>query len=84
MVRLSNGYEERAKAVLAPLVHPGYAGSQVSTSQDPLSEEGSVWLAKLGQRRIASMSEYDGCCSQRARHAGAAHKPFRQCKSGRR
>lgn len=60
MVRLSGGYEERAEAVLARLARPGQAGSQVSTSQDPLGGECSVRLAKLEQRRIASMSEGDG------------------------
>lgn len=60
MVRLSGGYEERAEAVLAPLARPGQAGSQVSTSQDPLGGACPVRLAKLERRRIASMSEGDG------------------------
>lgn len=73
MVRLSGGYEETAEAVLARLARPGQAGSQVSTSQDPLGGECSVRLAKLEQRRIASMSEGDGVRwpLQPVREAGA-------------
>lgn len=78
MVRLSGGYEERAEAVLA---RPGQAGSQVSTSQDPLGGECSVRLAKLEQTRVGSMSECDGCCSLCARHAGSIHRPSTSAKA---
>lgn len=60
MVRLSGGYEERAEAVLARLARPGQAGAQVSTSQAPPGGARPVRLAKLEQRRIASMSARDG------------------------
>ncbi|KAF3036968.1 hypothetical protein E8E12_008038 [Didymella heteroderae] len=78
VVRLSGGYEERAEAVLARLARPGQAGLQVSTRQDPLSEC-SVRLAKLEQRRIASMSEGDGARGplQPVREACLTGRPLR-------